>query len=83
METLSNFFDWFWAFRTNDPITGWVLGNIILLTLLWKGFIKWKIYKASKTPDPQDDKDALSLQQIGKDLFRVVIPKKEEPKEQI
>jgi hypothetical protein len=81
METLQAVWVWVWAVQTNDLITRFVLGNIILLGLIWKGFIEWKKYKASLTPSTVDDEAVARLEQVGGDMFRIVIPEKQQKEE--
>ena len=78
METLKEIWDFFWAIRTNEPLTQWVAGNAILLALLWKAAVSVKKYRASLTPGTDDDKAAVRFEQIGNDLIRVVMPKGDE-----
>jgi hypothetical protein len=81
METLQSLWDWFWAIRTNDPLTQFVAGNAILLALIWKVFVEIKKYKARLTPGTDDDAAVAKLEQIGNDIFRIVMPKAQEKPE--
>jgi hypothetical protein len=79
MEYVQQIWDWFWAIRTNEPLTQWVAGNAILLAVTWKGWIEFKKYRARLTPDTADDEAVAKLEQIGNDMFRIVLPEKKEP----
>lgn len=82
MDYINQLWDWFWGIRTNEPFTQWVAGNAILLAVFWKGWIELKKYRARLTPGTEDDDAVAKLEQIGNDMFRIVMPTKpKEPKE--